>query len=459
MSKIPSENTISTNYIKDQIYKFLNINDIRKWDLGASISNDSSVQVDKGIAKQIKSAQRNSLTLRVWNKKGLVGISSTSDITETGIKNALEAAHNASFYGNPNEIPQFSPKAKDTLPDIDRPICESIGSKKLFELLSNAEYELLNSHKSIHSVPYNGLSESLYERIYINSEGSNRRVKRSQSSIYLYARAEEEGKKPRSSGSVRLALGAKDLDIDGCVKEACRKTINHLDYKAIDTDQYLVCFMPEAFLELIGAFSNLFNARSIIDGVSLSNKDSIGQKIASSLINLDDDGLHPQNIGATPFDGEGTPTKKISLLENGIIKNFLHSESTARSFGVSPTGHAGMGSKVSVGPDWFVISRNEQIQPSRIKLCHKVTTQNFILIENLSALHAGVKASQGSFSLPFDGWVVENGEKISIEAATVAGDIRKVLQNIIEIEDNQIYTHSGISPHIWVDSLSVTGEA
>ena len=135
MSKIPSENTISTNYIKDQIYKFLNINDIRKWDLGASISNDSSVQVDKGIAKQIKSAQRNSLTLRVWNNKGLVGISSTSDITETGIKNALEAAHNASFYGNPNEIPQFSPKAKDTLPDIDRPICESIGSKKLFELL------------------------------------------------------------------------------------------------------------------------------------------------------------------------------------------------------------------------------------------------------------------------------------------------------------------------------------
>ena len=66
------------------------------------------------------------------------------------------------------------------------------------------------------------------------------------------------------------------------------------------------------------------------------------------------------------------------------------------------------------------------------------TNKEYILIDELSALHSGVKASQGSFSLPFDGWIVNDGKKISIEAATVAGDILKVLNSIVNIENEQI---------------------
>ena len=83
----------------------------------------------------------------------------------------------------------------------------------------------------------------------------------------------------------------------------------------------------------------------------------------------------------------------------------------------------------------------------------------YVLIENLNALHSGVKSSQGSFSLPFDGWLMKNGEAVSIEAATVAGDITNLLNTIVEIEDESLVTHSGISPHDWVDGLSITGEA
>ena len=50
------------------------------------------------------------------------------------------------------------------------------------------------------------------------------------------------------------------------------------------------------------------------------------------------------------------------------------------------------------------------------------TNEKYVLIDNLNALHAGIKASQGSFSLPFDGWLVDQGQRVSIDAATVAGD-------------------------------------
>jgi len=41
----------------------------------------------------------------------------------------------------------------------------------------------------------------------------------------------------------------------------------------------------------------------------------------------------------------------------------------------------------------------------------------------------------------------------------VAGDIKYLLKNIVNIESNQEITISGISPHIWVDELSITGDA
>ena len=283
-------------------------------------------------------------------------------------------------------------------------------------------------------------------------------MERTQASLYLYARAEEQGRKPRSSGAVRLALGSDELDIPGCIKEAAERTVSHLGYQPIETGVYRVCFTPEAFLSLIGAFSSMFSARAVLDGVSLSNRDSIGESLAVPYLSLYDDGLHPGHLSAAPFDGEGTPTQKLCLIEAGKLQNFLHSEATARSFGVQPTGHAGLGAKVSVGPDWFVVQTSEG-SSSGSALNHTTCTDPFVLIEDLSALHAGVKATQGSFSLPFDGWLVKDGERISVEAATVAGDIRSLMNSIVHLEQDLEITTRGVAPHIWVDGLSITGEA
>ena len=74
----------------------------------------------------------------------------------------------------------------------------------------------------------------------------------------------------------------------------------------------------------------MFNARSILDGISLMNKESIGSEIAVRNLNISDEGLHPENIGAFSFDGEGTPTQNINLIESGTLINLLHSEATAR---------------------------------------------------------------------------------------------------------------------------------
>ena len=455
----PNSSELDPVLLNDLLKKYSEESSINKWDMGASSSRDISVQVQQGNAKQLKGSQRNSMTLRVWNKNNQVGITSTSDLTSEGIKKAMKGAIEASLFGNEKESPDFSSLAKSELEDINPEISNSHTIDQLLSILKKAEKQLINTHKSIDSVPYNGLNESYMERIYINSEGANRHMKLSQSSIYLYAKAEEQNKKPRSAGGIRINSNLEELDIDSCISETSDKLISHLDYKSIETNKYLVCFTPEAFLQLISAFSSMFNARSIIDGLSLMKEDSLGNQISVPNLNISDEGLHPKNVGAFSFDGEGTPTQNIQLVTNGILTQLLHSEATARKFGVKPTGHAGLGAKVSVSPDWLVVSKSESEMDKDESLSIKNTIKEYILIDELSAIHSGVKASQGSFSLPFDGWIVNDGKKTSIEAATVAGDILKVLSSIVKIEDEQIVTHQGISPHVWVENMSITGEA
>jgi len=450
---------MNSREITSQISNAADFLNLKKWDYGASFSNDYSVQVDKGIAKQLKASQKQVLTIRVWNKSNLVGITTTSDITDKGIKNALKQAYIASDFGNKNESTEFSSLSKDptVLQNIEKR--NPLGIKKLLKILREAEMKLIDSHEAIKSIPYNGLSESFYERIYANSDGALRNYSKSQAALYLYARAEERDKKPRSSGSVKLGYGVEDLDIEGCIREASNKTISHLNYSSIKTDKYLICLSPEAFLTMINAFSSMFNARSVLDGVSLSNKNSIGEQLSIKALNVYDDGLHEKNISSAPFDGEGTPTRKLCLINKGKLENFIHSESTARIFKTRPTGHAGLGSKVSVSPDWIVVEKSEENSEINNLLDHSIYQGEFVYIEELNAIHAGVKASQGSFSLPFDGWLYKNGKKTSIESATVAGDIKYLLKNIVNIENKQELTTNGISPHVWIKELSITGDA
>ena len=451
--------TLNAESLRGRLEQLASAAGIRQWDLGAACSTDTSVQVDRGEAKQMKGAQRSSITIRVWNSDGLVGITSTSDLSDAGLERALAGAREASGFGNPDDTPAFSPLGTAPLAELRQPIHEPQGILALLDTLKDAEQQLLGRHAAIGTVPYNGLAERSSERIYLNSEGACRQQRLSTASLYLYARAEEAGRKPRSAGAVRLAYGARELDVAGCINEAAERTISHLDYAPISTGHYTCVFSPEAFLDLIGAFSSLFNARAVLDGVSLSNRDSIGQPLAVPFFDLHDNGLNPGNIGASAFDGEGTPTRHLALLEGGVLRHFLHSEATARAFGVAPTGHAGLGAKVSVGPDWFEIGATPGSSGGQQGLDRFNAPEPIVWIDSLSALHAGVKASQGSFSLPFDGWLVQGGEARSIEAATVAGDIRTLLNSIVGFEGEAKITPDGLCPLVWVEGLSVTGEA
>lgn len=425
---------------------------VTKFDFYSSYVEESTVKVQGGKPDAMTEAQKTSAIVRVWNARGAVGVTSTSDVSELGILNALKIAKDVAEICDPTDAPDFSPAARENLQTkITENLIPLIKTQDALAQLLGAEEQLLKACPEIKSVPYNALAQKGLMRVYLNSEGSQRFEATNVSYAYLYSLAQKPDGKPRSAGESVVSTTAPELDLKKCVQVVADKTKDFLNYKTVSSGQYKVVFKPEAFLSLLGAFSNMFNAQRVLDKQSLSKPETLGTVVAHDLITIYDDPLHKGNIGASAFDSEGTPTRRVTLVEKGKLVSFLHSAGTAKRMQTKPTGNANIGAKVSISPHFFHVDGAPTVGRDFSQ------DDKYIIIDNLHALHAGVNALQGSFSLPFDGWIVENGKRTSLDSVTVAGDFLTLLKTIAYVGSHAEVTPSGVCPEIGVDVLSITG--
>lgn len=67
--------------------------------------------------------------------------------------------------------------------------------------------------------------------------------------------------------------------------------------------------------------------------------DRIGQRVASDLVTVVDDGTIPGRRGSLNVDDEGTPTQRTVLIERGILRGYMQDRLNARLMGMAPTGN------------------------------------------------------------------------------------------------------------------------
>ena len=65
----------------------------------------------------------------------------------------------------------------------------------------------------------------------------------------------------------------------------------------------------------------------------------MGQKVASELVTVVDDGTLANRRGSLNVDDEGTPTGRTVLIEKGILRGYMQDRLNARLMGMTPTGN------------------------------------------------------------------------------------------------------------------------
>jgi predicted Zn-dependent protease len=118
---------------------------------------------------------------------------------------------------------------------------------------------------------------------------------------------------------------------------AARKAAASAAPRELPPGRYTVILEPAAVLDLTGQMFPDFSATAIRDGRSFLN-DRIGKRIFGENITIHDDSAHPLQSGA-PFDGEGVPRKRLTLVERGVVREVAYSRQAAALAGPAPTGH------------------------------------------------------------------------------------------------------------------------
>lgn len=146
---------------------------------------------------------------------------------------------------------------------------------------------------------------------------------------------------PDSSGhGVSCATRKSGFDPEGAGHKAGRIAALAKDPTPGTAGPYDVVFDPLIFGSLIDQLGGRASAYSVAAGFSpLVNK--VGKKVASSLVTLSDDGT-ADTLGRRRFDDEGVPTRRKAIVQDGVLKTYLHNTSTARKFKTKTTANAGL---------------------------------------------------------------------------------------------------------------------
>jgi predicted Zn-dependent protease len=105
----------------------------------------------------------------------------------------------------------------------------------------------------------------------------------------------------------------------------------------LEPGRYTVILEPPAVLDLIGLLFYDFSATAVADRRSCLSE-RLGQTLFGKNITITDDVYHLEQLGAG-YDGEGMPRQKVTLVDQGVIKNLVYSRRSARKAGTKPTGH------------------------------------------------------------------------------------------------------------------------
>ena len=135
------------------------------------------------------------------------------------------------------------------------------------------------------------------------------------------------------------ASRASEIDPEAIGRKAFQKARDSQHAVDAPPGRYEVVLEPAAVDTMVAFLSYMgFSGRAIAEGRSpFSGKD--GQRVAANTISIYDDALSPLTLGI-PFDFEGTPKRRVDIIENGVFRSGVHDRRSAKLAGTASTGHA-----------------------------------------------------------------------------------------------------------------------
>jgi PmbA protein len=419
----------------------------------------SFVQVRMGAVDKLSNAREKRLGIRLFFGQR-AAVASTADFSDRSLDDLItttcllaKTTSEDPYAGLPDDASREW-KA-ESRPDLD--LCDpnlmSLPMKDRIEMARKAEAAALAADNLITNSEGSDLSMNNRRMLYANTSGFSGQYESSSISVSVTPIASANGSMQRDYWyCVKRKLAELDPP-ESIGREAARRTLRRLGARKIPTCSCPIVFDTETASDLLGNLSIAVNGYSIYKGASfLAGK--LGQPIASQNVTVVDDGTIPSGLGTRPFDGEGLMTRKTTVIQNGILKNFLLDSYSGRKLKLSSTGNAAR----SIGDVPIVSPTNYFMEPGPYAPSDMIKTikQGLYVTELIGF---GVNLVTGDFSRGASGIWIENGElAYPVEGITIAGNLIDMLKRIEMIGNDLSFRSSINAPTLLIGQMTVAGD-
>lgn len=286
-----------------------------------------------------------------------------------------------------------------------------------------------------------GISWSVSRAEIANTNGLSGEDVSTYVSCHLSAVAEED---PTRSGFFYDSSRIMDMDFSKVGETASRLAVGSLNARSIDSQTACVTFRPHAVAELLeGTLLPAFSADNVQRSRSIL-ADRIGERMFSASFEIADVGNLEGGLMSSSMDGEGAPTHKTSLVEDGVLLGYIYDTYSANKGGVETTGNA----------DRNNYSSPPTIHPSNVIIKGKGDlAEEGLVVHGLIGAHTSNPVT-GDFSLEARN-AFFNGKPV--KKAILAGNVYELLDRITGVGKDVIQVSSIITPSIEVEGVRITG--
>ncbi|MEA5014687.1 MAG: TldD/PmbA family protein [Candidatus Limiplasma sp.] len=389
--------------------------------------------------------------------EGKMGYASTEAFDQEAVRQLVKGALDSARLCEDTDA-QFLYDGKGEIPAIElyNPALEEVSPEQKLDFVLRLEKEAKAYDPRIEKVGDTMVFTSKQTVRIVNTHG----VDQSYTQNYcgaLVGPIAHEGDSTTSGEELILRRSFEELSAKELAAYAAQMAVERLHAKPIASGSYRVILENMVMTDLLGVFSQVFSAENAQQGLSLL-KGKLGEAIAADCVTLVDDPLLPGGMASRPFDAEGVPSAKHTVIHKGVFQTFLHNLKTAHKDGVATTGNA---SKAGYAASVRVSPSNFYFQPGSKTLAEMMQdVGSGVLITDVSGLHAGTDAVSGDFSLLAKGFLLEKGRKVRpLEQITVAGNFFAMLKAIRTMGGDLRFPRGGMgSPSVDVGELSIAGE-
>jgi PmbA protein len=234
--------------------------------------------------------------------------------------------------------------------------------------------------------------------------------------------------------------------------EAARRTVRKLGAKKVATQRVPVIFDSETAGSLMGNLCSAVSGYSLYKGASFL-AGQLEKPLAPDYVTVYDDGRVVGGLGSRPFDGEGLPTRKTTVVERGVLKSYLLDTYSGRKLGLPSTGNASrsVGENPSVGPTNFYLTPGTKTAQDIIK-----TVKQGLYVTDLIGF--GINMVTGDYSRGAAGFWIEGGElAYPVEEITIAGNLKEMFAGIEMIGSDLVFRGRIASPTVKISEMMVAG--